>query len=324
MPLRVYCPKPPPSPFAATVRDLLDPSVEISFVKPPEPARWQVLVDGRPTRELLHRSPDLQALVIPYAGLPAATRELCREFPQISIHNLHHNAAPAAEHAVALMLAASKRIVPTDVRLRRGDWRPNGIGMPLLLEGRTALVIGFGAIGSRIARACQGLGMHVEGIRRSTGSRSIIDGIPVHGSGMLRALLPRAHVVFLSVPLTECTRGMIGRDELHLLPDDAVLVNVARGGVVDEQALFDGLQINRPAAAGLDVWYRYPENAEARAHTRPSNLGFEKLDNVVMSSHRGGTCDSIEALRGAHLAILLNVAASGQPMHNPVDLAAGY
>jgi phosphoglycerate dehydrogenase-like enzyme len=103
-----------------------------------------------------------------------------------------------------------------------------------------------------------------------------------------------------------------------------VLVNVGRGPIVDEAALYAALRDGTLYAAGLDVWYNYPADEAARAHTPPSDYPFHELDNVVMSPHRAGSSVETEALRMVHLARLLNAAARGEPMPNRVDLEAGY
>ncbi len=85
--------------------------------------------------------------------------------------------------------------------------------------------------------------------------------------------------------------GLLGAAELALLPDGAVLVNIGRGPIVDERALYEGLRDGRPHAAGLDVWYSYPPDEAARANWPPSAYPFHELDNVVLSPHRGGAAD---------------------------------
>jgi phosphoglycerate dehydrogenase-like enzyme len=107
-----------------------------------------VLVSGNPSREIVEASPNLKILVIPWAGLPSPTRELMLEFPKISVHNLHHNAAPTAEVTLALLFAAAKFIIPFDKSLRTHDWKLRYESNPsMLLQGKTALILGYGAIG---------------------------------------------------------------------------------------------------------------------------------------------------------------------------------
>jgi phosphoglycerate dehydrogenase-like enzyme len=103
-----------------------------------------------------------------------------------------------------------------------------------------------------------------------------------------------------------------------------VLINIARGPIVDEAALYNALRGGSLYGAGLDVWYNYPADEQSRSHTAPSYHPFHELDNVVMSPHRAGGSDETERLRMAHLAELLNAAARGEPMPNRVNLQAGY
>jgi phosphoglycerate dehydrogenase-like enzyme len=293
----------------------------------PAPAGLQILIAGRPQREQITASPNLRALIIPWAGLPETTRQLMLEFPHIAVHNLHHNALPVAEHALALLLAAAKFVVPMDRSLRSGDWTPRYQPNPsILLHGRTALILGFGAIGQQVARLCRGLGMDVVAVRRKSSGPSSATGddVVLAPPEALHSLLPRADVLLVCLPHTPQTAGLIGDDELALLPPGAVLVNIGRGPIVDEGALYHALCEGKLSAAGLDVWYNYPEDQASRAHTPPSAYPFHELDNVVMSPHRGGGSTGTERLRRQHLAELLNAAARGESMPNRVDLEAGY
>jgi phosphoglycerate dehydrogenase-like enzyme len=111
---------------------------------------------------------------------------------------------------------------------------------------------------------------------------------------------------------------------LARLPRGAILVNVARGDVVDEEALYDALASGHLGGAGLDVWYRYPESEEARAATLPARRPFHELENVVLSPHRAGHGRGTEAARAAHLARLLAAAAGGEAIPHRVDLDRGY
>jgi phosphoglycerate dehydrogenase-like enzyme len=285
----------------------------------------EILVGGRPTAEQLDGDA-LRVLLIPYAGLPPETRDRLLERPHLAVHNLHHNAAAAAELAVALFLAAAKQIVPADRALREGDWTIRyDDSQELLLDGKTALILGLGAVGRRIARACTGLGLRVIGLRRHA-ERGPGGPWEVRTIDRLTELLPSARALFVTLPLTPDTRGLLGAAELALLPADAVLVNVARGAILDELALFEALASGSIGGAGLDVWYRYPREEAARRSTLPSEQLFHTLDNVVLSPHRGGAFrhPELERARMEHLARSLNAAAAGQPIPHRVDVAAGY
>lgn len=313
------------APILARLHAQLRPEVTLTMGPDlPQGCNYQILVAGRPRREHVVASPNLQALIVPFAGLPAETRALMLEFPDIAVHNLHHNAAAAAEMAISLMLAASKFLLPADRALRRHDWRPRYRPNPaVLLDGRTVLILGYGAIGRRVAQACRGLGMKVTATRRHPPEEGSPD---VYCPEALPQLLPQANVLLIALPLTDETERLIGERELALLPPRSVLVNVGRGPIVQEEALYQALRNQTLLAAGLDVWYNYPAGKGARVNTPPSAYPFHRLDNVIMSPHRAGSggSDEIELRRMDHLARLLNAAAAGEQMPNRVDLSLGY
>ncbi len=289
---------------------------------PAEP-RYHILIAGRPSEAQLTASPNLRAVIIPWAGVPESTRHLLMKYPHIALHNLHHNAAPTAESALALLLAAAKFIVPFDQALRTGDWRPRYNPTPaILLAGKTALVLGYGAIGQRVGHYCHALGMRVLAVRRQP--QAVDDFAEVYALSALPDLLPQSDVVVVTLPLTDATRGLLGEPELQALPAGSVLVNVGRGPVVDEAALYQALKDGPLAAAGLDVWYRYPKEETDRRNTRPSDYPFHELENVVLSPHRGGSVRESERLRLQALAEMLTAAANNQPMPNRVDITQGY
>jgi phosphoglycerate dehydrogenase-like enzyme len=306
---------------------LLDPRIRLSSgAELPEPADFQVLIAGRPERRHLLASPFLRLLVIPWAGLPPETRTLMLEHPQIAVHNLHHNAALTAELAIALLLAAAKRIIPDDRALRLNDWSPRyAAPQAQALEGKTALILGFGHIGQRIGRACHALGMRVLAVKRSAGDLPELDyPVEIHPPEALHELLPGVQAVLVALPNTPQTEGLLGETELRLMPPAGLLVNIARGPVVDQGALYRALRDGHLHAAGLDVWYHYPASPEARSNTPPADFPFHELDNLVMSPHRAGLAVETEALRMQALAELLNAACLGEPLPNRVDIVAGY
>jgi phosphoglycerate dehydrogenase-like enzyme len=180
------------------------------------------------------------------------------------------NRETAADHTVALVLAALRRVVEHDGSVRRGEWARGGAMMPWDLHGTTVGLVGFGEIGQAVARRLEGFGVELLACDPAG-----TDGIP---TADLAGLLRRADVVSLHLPLTEATRGVIGAAELDLMPAHAVLVNTSRGGLVDEAELARRLRDGRLRAAALDVFEDEPAVSPA----------LTALPNVVLSPHVGG------------------------------------
>jgi len=280
----------------------------------------EILIHGTPSETDLDGA-GLRAVIIPYAGVPKTTRERLAARPHIALHNLHHNAAPTAEMAVALLLAAAKRIVPLDAALRKNDWSPRyEEPSEMLLDGAHLIVLGFGEIGARVAAAGVALGMRVTAVRTRPRGDEPVTTIAVD---RLDEALPTADALVLTLPLTDATEGLFDATRLARLAIGCCIVNVGRGPLIDEAALHAELASGR-LRAGLDVWYQYPENKDAAASTAPSRFDFGALDNVVLSPHRAGHCMRIEELRAEHLARMLSAAARGEPMANRVNVEMGY
>jgi phosphoglycerate dehydrogenase-like enzyme len=321
--LRVHLLTPPTADNLAYLQSLLPTAVTITSGETIDP-QTEILAGGRVSGDQLDALPRLRAVIVPWAGLPRNLADLLPQYPRLTAHNLHHNAIPVAETALALLLAAAKQILPLDQALRRGDWteRDRRWDHSALLHGKTALILGYGAIGRQMAHYCQALGMRVLATRRRP--EAAFDGaVELRPAESLPALLPQSQALIVCLPLTPATEGTLGAAELALLPDGAIIVNIGRGPVIDEAALYAELANGR-LWAGLDVWYNYPPDEAARANYMPADYPFHELDTVVMSPHRAGGSDQTERLRIRHLADLLNAAAQGEPIPNRINLAAGY
>lgn len=215
----------------------------------------------------------IQALVAGVDHLPFD------RFPPTAIvcSNAGAYSIPVAEHAMALLLAAAKDIPARTDEIRRGIFDQSA--MNKALAGSTALILGLGGIGAEIARRCKAFDMRVVGITRSGGSSGIADVI-----GTMEDLLrcaPQADSVFLALPLTRATHGLVDRRFLTRMKDDAILVNIARGKLIVEDDLFEHLKGHPKFHAALDTWWTYPDTKEGRPFHRP----FHELPNVVMTPH---------------------------------------
>lgn len=323
MTLAVHFSYTPSDAAQAQLHAALDAGITVTYGALPDDPAYQILVAGRPSEDLLTASDALEVLLIPFAGLPAITRETLREYPQIAIHNLHHNAPPTAEMALALLLAVARRLIPSDREFRQHDWTPRYAPYPsVMLHGKTALILGYGAVGQHLGAILQAMGMRVLATRR----RNTDVANDIHPPEALHELLPHADALIIALPATDDTDNLIGERELSLLPSGAMLVNIGRAAVVDQHALYDALVSEHLHGAGLDVWYHYPPDEAARTDTAPADVPFHELDNVVLSPHRGGAGGNaeIEVLRMAALARTLNAAARGDEIPHRVDIDAGY
>lgn len=281
----------------------------------------QVLVDGNPSDQLLDGSA-LEHLVVPYTGLNEDLQRRTRARPRLKVHNSHYNAPMVAQHAVALLLAVANRVVPLDRDLRKGRWnRPHDAAeIGLYLRGRKALLVGYGAIAKAAAPALSALGLELTAFRQRPRDEAEVRQV---GAERLHEALAQADVVLCSLPLTGATRGLLGAEELAAMKPSAILVNVGRGPVVDEAALYAALAERRIFGAGLDVWYRYPEGEQEREDTLPSNSAFHELDNVVMTPHSSNDVDGWQRSAVLDAFETLRAIAAGDD-RNLVDVSRGY
>ena len=302
----------------------LQDAVHITYGnEPPEHANYDILIKGRPTEDDINASDKLKAVIVPFAGIPDVTSTLMEQNPHITLHNLHHNAIPTAEMALGLLMAVARGIVPAHNRFVKHDWssrhQPNA---SFLLSGKTALILGYGTIGEHLGTILRAMGMTVIGTRR----RYPDEARNIYPAEVTTNLLPQADVLIVALPATPETTDLLGARELGLLPKGAILINIGRAAVINQNALYGALRRKHLFGAGLDVWYNYPKSQEERKNTPPADLPFHELDNVVMSPHRAGDGgnDEIEFLRFNALAQAINAAANDEPIPHQVDLSLGY
>ncbi len=281
-----------------------------------------ILVDGDPPADLLD-APSLRHVIVPYAGVRAGLRERMAARPGLALHNSHFNAPFVAQHAVALLLSLAARLGRYDRALRQGDWGPVNGPESVHLAGRRALLVGFGAIGRAMVPMLRGLGMEVEAMRRTPDASD--DAVRQWGPDDLHRALGRADVVLVSVPSTPATDGMLDGAAFAALRPGALVVNVGRGSVIDEDAAWAALDAGRIAGLGLDVWWRYPDGPDQRTTTLPSRRPFHLHPDVVLSPHRanavaGWTLASVRDV----LATIDAVVSGRDPERNRVDVGAGY
>ena len=228
--------------------------------------------------ELLARTPNLIAASSNGAGYDTIDVDACTAQGIAVVNQSGGNKEGVAEHALAMMLTLSKRIIETDRRMRSGDGIPrNGfVGRELL--NRTVGVLGIGNVGSRLAELCNGLFK-----MRVLAYDPYLTAAQIKARGAqkveLDELLAQADYVSVHCPLTRESRKMMGAAQFARMRPDAYFVTTARGFIHDETALAEALANKRIAGAGLDVWEEEPP---------PHDHPLMKFDNVLVSPHTAG------------------------------------
>ena len=220
-------------------------------------------------------------------------------------------AEPLAEHVLALALALAKNLLPRHLALARGEFDRQR--MNRTLRGGVCGIVGLGGNGRSVAEVMRAMGMYVYGINRSGRTDAPVDLIGTVED--LPGLLAASDLVVLTVPLTRQTRGLIGRRELVQMKPDAMLINVARGAVIDQEALYHHLRANPGFRAAIDTWWTEPvAHGEFRL-----DFPFFDLPNLLGSPHNADDVPQIKlpAMRQA----LENVARflSGGPVRGRID-----
>jgi phosphoglycerate dehydrogenase-like enzyme len=220
------------------------------------------------------------------------------------------NAIPVAEYAVMGLFVLAKRYDEVVRAQDRKEWLGRSPGVAELFE-TSVLVIGYGAIGREIGERCKGLGMSVTGVRRRADSDSSIIG-----PDAWRARLGEFDWIVLAAPQTEDTQHLIGAAELAAMKPGAMIVNIARGGLIDQDALIDAVNRGHIGGAFLDVTDPEPLPPEHPLWTTPG---------ILVDAHLSGRAQTRMGERGAELFVEnLRRFVAGEPLKNVVDYAAGY
>ncbi len=269
-------------------------------------------VDGLVDYALFETGPKLKLIQLLSAGYDRADIGSARKAGVPICNNGGANAVAVSEHAILLMLAVSRKLVYQHRTVTAGNWRGNSTPELHELRGRTLGIVGLGMIGKKTARLAKAFGMEVlyYDIARLTEDQEDALGVRFR---LMNEMLREADVVTLHTPLNASTRHLIGAEELTLMKETAIIVNTARGPVIDEAALHAALTSGGIAAAGLDVLDQEPPE--------PDNPLFG-LDNVILTAHMAGpTFESNKARVRNAFDNVQRVARGGAPLWVVPELA---
>jgi phosphoglycerate dehydrogenase-like enzyme len=286
------------------------------------------VISNRVPGEYIQAASNLKMIQTVGTGVNLVDFDAVREHGNIIVCNNHANAIEVAEYAVMLLLAAAKQIILSDKTLRQGDWQ-HGWGGPILnmeLYKKTCLLVGLGGIGIGIVKRLKGFDMKFlaatkSGVAREPGVVDAITSIDV-----IQPFVQESDFVVLSLPLTKETTGLVDKEFLSWMKPTSILVNISRGPIIDEGALYNALKNKQILSAALDVWWEYPKTfGNTKRVGGPSdNYPFHELDNVVISPHRAAYSESV--LHDLFSFVGHNVLKfiHGETPQNLVDLQLEY
>jgi len=294
------------------------PNVKIVAARPgPELEKEIVdadaLVSMSMSPALFQKAKQLKWLHVGSAGVENALFPALIDSPVVVTNMKHIYGPQIADSAFAFLLALTRKLNITIPKQHLEEWPAGREGM-YVLEGKTAVIIGVGGICSQIARRAHGLGMKVIGVD--------IRDIPVSAEvqrivppDMLDSVLPEADVLFLSVPHTKKTEGMMGSRQFELMKQGSYFIAMSRGKIYDQQALIKALDSKKLAGAGLDVTNPEP---------LPKGNALWKFPNVIITPHTSGGSDQLQARTDALVKENVRRFAAGLPLINVVDKKEGF
>lgn len=260
----------------ATLAQVGDYCTEAERIAAARDADAMLVRTGAVTRALLEACPRLKIVSRHGVGYDAVDVPACTDHGVLVTITPNANATAVSEHALALMLACARKVTQADALLKTGAWKREPF-VGIELSGKTLGLVGLGRVGSKVAHLAQAFGMAVLAADPYTPpERAAALGVTLVP---LEEMLPLADFISVHAPLTPDTHHIIGARTLPLCKPTAILVNTARGPLVDPAALAEALQAGRLAAAGIDVFEEEPFAADDPLHALP---------NVVATPHVAG------------------------------------
>ncbi len=263
-----------------------------------------VLVSAAPiTRGVIARLPKLKLLVRYGVGLDSLDIPAATDHGVVVAHFPDFCQPEVANHAMMLLLALSKQLIPLDRAVRRGRWRPGALSHMPHITGQVLGLVAFGNIARAVAQRARAFDLRVIATDPYVPD-AVFAEHGVERVATLDELLARADFVSLHTPLTPETHHLMGAEQFRRMQSTAYLVNTSRGPVVDEMALIDALQSGEIAGAGLDVFEREPLSGD-------SPLGT--LENVVLTPHSASYSDrAFDALKRRVGEAVVDVLVNGR------------
>jgi len=306
----------------AHLANLLNPEWVINPVDINDKKRWShelISADAVITMDWDYHNQSFERLKLihlPGAGLDAINFKSVPD--QVTVCNVFEHEVPISEYVISSILMWTTRIHLQDRLLRKNDWSGSHLFGPTHQElcGKTIGILGYGRIGKAIASRIKPFGVEVIACSPRAPSSGVKPD-KYYPMSQLSQFLSESDFLVIAAPLTDETHDLIGDKELTQMKPNSVLINIARGTIVNEKAIFNALKTRAIRGAVIDTWYRYPENSSDEIP--PSNYDFSKLENVIMTPHSSAWTDGLILRRNRVIAENLNRLSDGRELMNVVS-----
>lgn len=288
-----------------------------------------VLIGWRPTRTMLKKAVKLKMFINPGAGVTHLI-ELFREVNQereVKLINGHGNSYFVAQHAVALLLTFMNKTILHHQWMKQGKWRTGDKeATSIPLRFRKVGLLGYGAINKKIHKMLQGFNIEFSILRKHWDKQEeqLITPVKKFHQYQVNEFCKEIDILIIAIPLTSKTEDLIGKEQLNMLGKEGIIINVGRGKIINEKALYNALRDKTIAGAAIDAWYNYTPEEEKDGKKYPYNFPFHELDNIILSPHRGYS-PFIDLLRWDEvIENLSRLSENSNNFINQVNLAEEY
>ena len=253
-----------------------------------------VLIGWRPTRAILKNAVKLKMFINPGTGVTHLI-DLFRELNQereLKLINGHGHSYFVAQHAVALLLTFMNKTILHHQWMKQGKWRTDDKeAASIPLRFRKVGLLGYGAINKKILKMLQGFNIEFSILRKhwEKQNEQLITPIKKFTQYQVNEFCDEIDILLIAIPLTSKTKDLIGKEQLNLLGKEGILINVGRGEIINELALYNALKDKTITGAAIDVWYNYSPDEDSDGKKYPYNYPFHKLDNIILSPHRSNS-----------------------------------
>lgn len=288
-----------------------------------------VLIGWHPSLEILKHAEKMRFFINPGAGV----HHLLEDFKEINkkrdviLINGHGNSYFVAQHSVALLLSLMNRIIPHHEWMKEGKWRTgDDDAASIPLRFKNVGLLGYGAINKKVHKMLSGFKITFSILRRdwSNAEGTNLTEVRKYNYNQLHDFLKEVNILMIAVPVTKLTINMIDEEELTLLGPNGILVNVSRGEIINQEALYKALKDNKIFGAAIDVWYENNPQSDKQGRKYPFHFPFHLLDNIVLSPHRGYSPFNDLLRWDEVIENIKRMASNRTDLLNVVNLKEGY